>query len=147
MGRHHEVHFLCSILNCASWTSSVLSVSYSEPSRYPNTSFRGLEAVLRDLYLTFSSLVLSSLGKIVSSTGLLCSSNPMRALGPIAEDDGRIGEFSRILECFDAEYGYALPRNSKMLQNESFWWFSGRVGVCHGAMAIGYEYVLESTSY
>ena len=110
------------------------------------TSLGGLEAVLRDLYLTFSSLVLSSLGKIVSSTGLPCSSNPMRAQGPITGIHMSGGEFSRILSCFDAEYGIALPGNSKRLQNEPFWWFSARVGVCHGAMGVGCEYVLETTS-
>ena len=71
----------------------------------------------------------------------------MRALAPIAEHDVRQGKFSRVLECFDAEYGYALPRNSKMLQNEPFWWFSARVGVCHGAMMMGYEYVLVIVSF
>ena len=118
----------------------------SEPSRYPNTSFRGLEAVLRDLYLTFSSLVLSSLGKIVSWPANASSSNPMRALDLRTEYQGALCEFTRILECFDAEYAYALPRNSKMLQNGPFWWFSARVGVCHGAMMMGYEYVLEISS-
>ena len=120
----------------------------SNPSLPGNsyTSLGGLEAVLRDLYLTFSSLVLSSLGKIVSSTGLPCSSNPMRTLAPIAEHDVGQGKFSRVHECFDAEYAYALPGNSKMIQNEPFWWFSARVGVCHGAMMMGYEYVLETTS-
>ena len=74
------------------------------------------------------------------------SSGPMRVLGPISGYQGAFCEFSRILECFDAEYGYALPRNSKMLQNGPFWWFSAKVGVCHGAMTMGYEYVLETSS-
>ena len=75
------------------------------------------------------------------------SSAPMGALGPTLGGLLRKPEFSRILECFDSTYEIASPRNSKMLQNESFWWFLARVGVCHGAMAMWYEYVLESSSY
>ena len=74
----------------------------------------GLEAVPMDLYITFFSLVLSFLGSGVGSSGLLCSSNPMGALGPITGDQDMIGEFSGILECFDLIYRFALPRNSKI---------------------------------
>ena len=120
------------------WNPSLPGNSY--------TSLGGLEAVLRDLYLTISSLVLSSIGKIVSSCANGSSPAPMRALGLRTQYQGAFCEFTKILECFDAEYGYALPGNSKMVQNEPFWWFSARVGVCHGAMTMGYEYVLEITS-
>ena len=90
-------------------------------------------------------MVLSSLGKIVCWPANGSSPAPMGALGPISELSSGHGDFSRILECFDAEYGYALPRNSKVIQNEPFWWFSARVGVCHGAMMMGYGYVLVIT--
>ena len=77
------------------------------------TSLGGLEAVLMDLYITFFSLVLSFLGSGVGSCATGSSSITMGALGPIAGDQGRIGEFSGILQCFDSTYRFALPRNSK----------------------------------
>ena len=102
------------------------------------TSLGGLEAVLRDLYLTFSSLVLSSLGKIVSSCGLLCSSGPMGALDLRTEYQGGFFEFSRILECFDAELS--------CLEIQKWFKMSSAREVCHGPMVMGYEYVLETSS-
>ena len=78
----------------------------------PYPSLGGLEAVLRDLYLTFSSFGhFSSLGKNVGWPANGSSATPMGALRPTAGDQAGICEFSGIRECFDSTYGFALPRN------------------------------------
>ena len=79
--------------------------------------------------------------------GFRPSSGPMRAQGPISGYQGAFLEFSRILQCFDVEYGYALPGNSKMLQNEPFWYVFASVGVCHGPMKSNSQYVMQTSSY
>ena len=56
----------------------------------------------------------------MSSTGLQSSSAPMGGLGLRLGDQGHIGEFSRILECFDSTYENTLPRNPKMSRFATF---------------------------
>ena len=86
----------------------------SEPSRY---LLSYLEAILRDLYLTF---LFYFFGSGVSSPGNGSSSAPMGALGPTLEDHVGIDEFSGILEWFDSTYEITLCKKSKINRFATF---------------------------